>query len=47
MNYRAEEEKEEKIKHRDLLCKEIKRNFDKNLEEVRIVAFNLWVSMSR
>jgi hypothetical protein len=28
MNYRAEEE--EKIQHRDLLRKEIKRNFDKN-----------------
>jgi hypothetical protein len=48
MNYRAEDKEEEKINHRDLLCKEIqKKKLIKTAEEVHIVGFNLWVSISR
>jgi hypothetical protein len=47
MNYRAEDKEEEKIKHHDLLCKETKGISMKTAEEVHIVGFNLWVSISR
>jgi hypothetical protein len=47
MNYRAEEEEEEKIKHRGLLCKETEGIPIKTVEELHIVGFNFWLSVSQ